>query len=301
MDYLQWFGPGDDSPEQEPPGEALTLATRPAFDAPVIVVEPEVAGLGAAGREVTRTPLATGGAWPRWSYATERVITLPLYVWAPTRAGFRTLVHRVATAFTATTPPAGEPRPGRLRVYRDDGSWRETWCVYESGLEAEETAGSDATWTHLVVQLVAADPWFYGPDRIGLRFEPEPGHSYLTPYETVSPDVQRATHTIDVDGDVPVAPVWTVTGPAASLTIRLDQGPGMRLLPLAAGETVAIDTATGTITDQPGRNRIGLLVWPESELFSLRPGANHLVLSLLGGIAGESLIELSYQPRYETA
>ena len=300
MDFLQWFAP-DASDSGTSDSDVVTLATRPAFDQPVVMVEPEVAGLGAAPREVTRTPLSTGGAWARWAYATERVITLPVSVWAPTRDGYRRLIRRVTTAFTASTPPAGTPRSGRLRVYRDDDSWREAWCVYESGLEGEETPGSDATWARRVIQLVAADPWWYGPDIIALRFEPDPTLSYLNPYQTVSPDVQHATHTIDIEGDVPVAPVWTITGPSASLTIRLEHGPGMRLLPLEPGKTIVIDTAAGTITDHHGRDRISLMVWPESEMFTLPPGENGLVLSLLGGIADQSAIELAYRPRYETA
>lgn len=285
-----------------PEGAALDL-TDPGGG---LLVQPGVEGFGAAPRTITRAPKATGGALARWSYSGERLLTLPVAVYADTTEDFLERRRRLTLAIARTAPAAGPPEPGLLRVTRSDGSWREISCIYLEGLAWTDDEGRGRVHDIAVIQLVAPDPWWYGAERAVLRFEPIPPRNYLAPYETVSPDRTIGDRTVNVAGDAPVSPVWTITGPAVSVTVRYADtstggGPGWTYGLVDQDETITIDVAAGTVTDQDGNNRVGGLSWPTSSLFELQPGRNLLTLSLTGGQADASAITLTYRPRHETA
>lgn len=264
---------------------------------------PDVDGLGAAPRATTRRALGTGGTFARWAHADERLITLPLLLVADDPNDFTRLRRDLTRAFTATTPAAGTPRPGTLRIARPDGTWRQVSCVYVDGLGWNEADGSGADHATAVVQLVAPDPWFYGPETVALRFgDTTVDRSYFAPYETVSPGRTLGNVTVNVDSDVAVDPVWKITGPATSVTIRYDpNGPGITYGTIPAGSTITVDVANSAVVDQTGANKIGSIGWPTSTLFQLQPGTANLLVSIIGGQPGQSGIELSFAPRFESA
>ena len=267
----------------------------------VMVLSEGVAGLGAAPRAVSRIPLPTGGSAVQWSRAEERIITLPLLLQAPTPGEFLALRRRVTRAFTQTTPAAGLPAKGTLRITRADGTWREISGVYLSGLEWEDSDRKGVDHDVIVVQLLC-DPWWRGESVQELEFAYVGNRDYLSPYETVSPDRTLGEATVNILGDVDALPVWTITGPATSVTVRYPgAGPGWTFGAIAAGVSVTIDVEKSTVTDSTGANRIANVAWPTSRLFTLRPGRNDLLLSITGGIEGTSSIRLTYRPRWETA
>lgn len=283
-----------------PDGDELDLMR--ILDDPPILLRPGVDGFGAAPREVARQALASGGGFGRWSHAAERTITLPMALHHPDPDAFLQLRRRVTRAFTATTPPAGTPRPGRLRVTRSDGSWREIAAVYLDGLGWADADGIGATDDLPVVELVAPDPWWQSGEQFTLQFGiPEP-RNYLDPYETVSAGRGLGSQTVTIVGEIPAAPVWTIHGPAESVTVRYaDAGPGWTFGAVDEDETITIDVGAATVTDQDGTNRVGDLAWPTSSLFRLPPGDTDLLLSMDGGEPGRSAIVLTYRPRWETA
>lgn len=261
----------------------------------------DVDGFGAAPRETTRADLATGGTWARWSHAAERLVTLPLLI-APAADALATR-RALTRAFLQTTPAAGAPRPGVLRVTRPDGTWRELSALYVDGLSWTEAEGSGVDWASAVVQLVAPDPWFYGPETIALAFsDTTSSRDYFHPYETVAGGRTLGSVTVSVDSDVNVDPVWTITGPAVSVAVRYEpDGPGFTYGALAAGRVITVDVGAGTITDETGANQAAGIGWPTSALFQLQPGDNALLLSIIGGQPGVSGISLRFRPRYESA
>jgi hypothetical protein len=228
-------------------------------------------------------------------------LTLPLAVLGDPST-FVQLRRDVALAFLSTTPAAGVPRTGTLRITRADGSWREIGCLYVDGLGWTDDAGQGITHDRVALQLLAPDPWWYGAEVVALDFATTAGRSYLAPYETVSPDRALGSGTVDVIGDAAVSPIWTITGPATSVTVRYsDSGPGWTFGAIDAGETITINVETYTVTDNTGANRIGNIAWLTSTLFQLSPGPNALLLSITGGVVGQSAIRLTYRPRWETA
>jgi len=258
-------------------------------------------GFGAAPRALTLRGLGQGGADARWSHAEERLLTLPLDISGETADEYLALKRLVTRLFLATTPRAGRPKPGTMRVTHGDGSWRELQAIYQDGLSWADEGTLGAFRIRPVLVLVAPDPWWYGDLTIGEEFAAATGRNYLSPYETVSPDQTLGSQQVLIESDVEVSPVWTVTGPASSVNIALVGGPELNFGSIASGEVITIDTERMTVTNALGTNRIGGLVWPTSELFLLDPGTNALELSIAGGTAGVSKIGLSYRPRWETA
>lgn len=302
-------------PEPPPPGPAtpsecvdVTWHAPDGSELPMMARGPGVhvlaggEGWGAAPRATTRRSLAVGGTMARWSHAAERLISLPLHLQAEDEAAMVTLRRRLARLMTQTTPPAGVPRPGTLRVTRADGTWREIDALYVDGLSWTDDTVAGPYIDRPVLQLVAPDPWWYGDATVALEFGPTQQRDYLDPYETVSASTRLGTVELDIAGDVPVSPVWTIAGPADSATVQYPDGPGWTFdTALTAGETVTIDVQQYTVTDATGANRIADLAWPTSTLFTLQPGPQELTLSLVGGVPDESEIRLEYRPRWETA
>ena len=259
-------------------------------------------GFGAAPRQVTTQALATGGTYPRWSSAGERLLALPLHFQAATTDELVDLRRMAARLFLATTPPASTPRPGRLRVTRGDGTWREIEAYYLDGLSWTDEWSFGPLMDRAVLQLLAPDPFWYGEIVVALDFGSAPGRSYLTRYETVSPDRTLGEVVVDVEGEVNADPVWTITGPADSTTIRYAaSGPGITLGAIAAGGSLTVNVEDKTITDHTGANRVASVAWPTSTLFQLQPGANRLLVSISAGVDGQSGVHLTYRPRYETS
>jgi hypothetical protein len=268
-----------------------------------VLTLPGVSGIGAVPRAVTRRPLATGGTVGRWSHADERLVAWPVEVYATDDpATYIALWRSFVTAFTQTSPPAGTPVTGTLRITRADATWRELDCTYLSGLEQADAEGEGYTSSTAVLSLLAGDPWWYGDTVIGVSFSFTSARSYLAPYETVSPTTTTGAQIITVIGDVDASPVWTLVGPATtSYTVTLPGGSFTFAAALTLGQSVTVDVGAGTVIDNLGANRIGSLVLPGAVLATLPVGVSVPVTVSIVGAGGGAGVNLSYRPRWESA
>jgi hypothetical protein len=260
-------------------------------------------GLGAAPRVLTLQPLATGGSVARWSHVDQRLITLPLHLQAANNQELVALRREVVSAFLSTTPAAGVPAAGTLRVTRSDSTWREIQAVYMDGLSGADETTLSPTVDRAVLQLVCPDPWWYGDREVAAEFtDATVDRNYLSPYETISTGRTLGAVLVEVSSDAAVSPVWTITGPAQSVTVRYaTAGPGWTYGSIAAGRSVTIDVEKYTVTDDTGASRIDNIAWPSSSLFQLNPGNNNLLVSITGGQDATSAVRLAYRPRWEAA
>nr|WP_306283713.1 phage tail domain-containing protein [Streptomyces sp. Termitarium-T10T-6] len=109
--------------------------------------------------------------------------------------------------------------------------------------------------------------------------------------------------TVDNDGDDDAYPVWTIKGPATTVT----------LTNVTTGQTLALTrTITGADTiviDTRERQQTALLngvtnLWPDlsddSSLWPLETGVNDLSLTVAGSTTDTS-VRMTYQPRYLAA
>jgi phage-related protein len=86
-------------------------------------------------------------------------------------------------------------------------------------------------------------------------------------------------------GDVDAYPVWTLTGPATSLTLQLGDRAFTVNSTLTAGQTLVIDTdpRLRTVTDGGGANRWPDVSLTDFDLWTLPPGTNAVTVTVTGG------------------
>lgn len=158
---------------------------------------------------------------------------------------------------------------------------------------ADEVAWTDTdasqpgpiTWTP-----PAARPWY-----------PFPG--WVRP---ASGQILGTAQTVINDGDLPIYPEWTVTGPTTGFTLSLvDQGVDLKWNgTLTAGQWVRIVTTPGKqqVVDQAGVNRYYQLDQVQEPVFwRLRPGSNVINATVSGVGAGTTLTLASRRRRWLTA
>lgn len=105
---------------------------------------------------------------------------------------------------------------------------------------------------------------------------------------------------VNVAGDTQTWPVWTIAGPASSLTLT-HEGQGRRLDlvgDIPAGTSVTIDTRPRqqAVYDSAGNNLMGRLAAGFS-LFPLDPGRNDISVAL-SGTTSDSAATVTYTPRW---
>jgi hypothetical protein len=263
-----------------------------------------VAGLGAAPYALTSDPHPRGGARLRHVQAQPRSITWPVMVQGATHEAFIANWRALARAFTDTLRNG----PGHLEVQRPNGSRRRIAVIYEGGFDTAGVAYGGITWDTAVLQLWCEDPYWIDPVARNVHREYGAGEDYLQPFPSVSSGQVLGATTVRNDGDVDVFPTWTISGPASLITFTNTTtseefsfdpsavGHGA----LAAGETMTIQTDPVRVRYQDGSNWVGGLNWPGAVLWGLAPGDNAVTFQLDGSGVG-SAVDMSYNPKYETA
>lgn len=257
------------------------------FGPPVAVEEEPVPGQpGTRFRDIRHEP---------------REFVLPLYLYndAPDPSPLHSQIRALVVAMDSTR---GE---GQLRVVTPLGDQREIRCRAVAGLDVKQSRGEGSSPRHqrLAVMFRAFDPYWYATSDV---LSPE----YITgaqatffpilPVRLSSSEV-FADIQVDNTGDLECWPVWYITGPGTSVTVRnLSTGKYLTTtFVLAVGEIATIDTRPGhkTVVRSDGLNLFGYIV---GSLWPLRRGSNALRVEM-GAATAASKVQLSYRFRYLTA
>lgn len=265
-----------------------------------------VSGLGAAPVTLTSDPSPRGGARVRHVQAESRTIVWPLHVYGTHQAEFLSRWRSLARAFTNTSRLG----PGLLEIARPDGSRRCISVYYQEGFEGQAQAGYGVTADTAILTLFCEDPYWVDPVPRIVHREHSVGEDFFVPFPSVSSSQVLGATTVTNPGDVVVWPTWAITGPASLVTFtRADTGEAFALDPNAAaiahgnlltGEQVTVRTDPPQVRYQDGTNWTGALNWPGAVLWGLPPGENAVTFQLDGSGPG-SAVDLSFNPRYETA
>lgn len=255
----------------------------------------EVGGLGAVEYELTATPHPRGGSRVQHAQPVSRVINWPLLVWGDTHTEFLTRWRTLARAFGLA-----RRRPGRLRIYRPDGSAREILVRFQDGFKGEP--GYGFTEDTSVAVLYAEDPFWRDVAPLTLRYAQGGTRQYLSPFPSVSSGRVLGVTSVWNPGDAEAWPSWTLTGPCDGITAtNRTTGDAFSLnYSLTAGQTVTITTDPPTVRGPSGQVLTWALNWPGAVLWHLEPGANDVDFAVVGALAGAA-VELSFVPRYETS
>lgn len=259
-----------------------------------------VTGLGIAPVENELVSIPSGhGALLRHTRLTEREIFLPVVLFG--RSYEECDEHR-DELMSLVDPTKG---PVRITVQshtrNEDSRWIE--AIYSDGLDGDYGSGHTG-YTHTLGLKFKAPAAFWSSDGLSRRWQIAPGvKPFISKTQNFFPVVLTSSSIagrfqIEVQGDQPVWPTWTVTGPGTDLTIEAG-GKRIRIDgALAAGEVITIDTATGDVyngtnTDGQLWSRISL----DTQFFQLAPGANTVKVTFTGADE-QSELSMAYNPQY---
>lgn len=264
----------------------------------------EVSGLGATPISMATDSAPYGGTTIRHIQPVARTVTWPLHIFGRNHTEFIARYRQLATAFTQTRRRG----PGKLVIGRPDGTEREIAAYYQAGFDS--SPGAAHLHDDVVLSLYCPDAYWQGREELTEYREYATSSSYLTAYPTISSAmVFGQTHILN-PGDVEAYPVWTITGPAETITVEnLTTGdsftvdpdaPGIAHGDLLADETITISTYPPSVIGPDGSVWTAALDWPGARLFPLEPGQTDISFGVVGAADG-TRISVSYRPRYETA
>lgn len=297
----------------------------PPGSQPEPVEMPQVSFTDPLGRVTTFTDWQNGWALqpgPRgWDMPTYQIVTdqspdidgeyvrsvrgqgkdliLPLAFWSDD--GRADYLARRRAFIRSLNPKLG---PGTLTVVQPDGEVRTIGCYYTAGMEGDE--GLDASgraWTIATVTMHAPSPFWLGAPVSTTWAAPGSGMWLPILPLAVSESQVLGSTTVTNDGDDIAYPVWTISGPATSMTLtNATTGETLVLTQtMSPGDTVVIDTRE--------RQQTALLngatnLWPNlsaaSVMWGLASGDNQLMLTVAGSTSA-TMLRLDYQPRYLAA
>ncbi|MER6601199.1 phage distal tail protein [Streptomyces parvus] len=231
--------------------------------------------------------------------AQGKTISIPIAFWAnDSRAAY---LARRRTFIRSLNPKRGQ---GTLTLTQPDGDARSIGVRYQDGMEGDEsldTAGR--RWCIGVITFVAPSPYWTGGE-VTTEWKNGVSGDFFPVLPLVVGDSQvLGAVTVDNDGDDDAFPVWTIKGPATTVTLT-NTTTGQTLVltrTITGADTIVIDTRE--------RRQTALLngvtnLWPDlsdaSALWPLATGVNDLTLTVAGSTTDTS-VRMTYQPRYLAA
>ncbi|MEV7268400.1 phage tail protein [Micromonospora aurantiaca] len=265
-------------------------------------------GLGAPATEITADPLADGGELVLNTWTGHRLILLPIRIGGSTPQQFDDRFDQLADWFGQTA----DLGPGTLEVARPGGRRRQIRAYLQDGFD-DDARGTGHVAATVLVTLYCPTAWFADVEPIEVPWRYSGGGARFLGtvggrrYPALSPGRALGDTTAVNPGKVPSYGLWTLTGPAATLTAtsaRLGGATFTLDLPRAilAGEQVTIDTdpLVSAVTGPAGEDWTGSLNWPGADLWPLMPGTNKISLVVTGSGVGTA-VSLAFAPLYRSA
>lgn len=256
-------------------------------------------GLGVAPTTFASAPVPGGhGSLLRGKRLDERPVFIPVLLEAAT-ADEADELREYLTRFVSPL----DPDPLYLRVQTSGREkWRELRVHYSGGLDGVFEKGAQA-WQTIGLEFRAFEALWRGEHET-ITKHVDPGlKPFLSTTEAFFPvlladAVVDAQLTLDIAGDAPTFPVWTITPPGEDLLI-VHTGTGQRFfLDGLITEPVTINMETWAITSATYPNgELWDRVSVDSTMFELLPGTNTLEFSMVGSTT-DSMVHVTYQPRY---
>lgn len=250
--------------EVESPGGVITFDEQEE-DGFGFQVE-RIRGLGMPSREPVFDEGVSDGRSLRGSRVAGKTLDVEATLTAPSVAVLRDRLNDLSTVL-------GYPLV--LRWLTAPGEGWEVDAVFTGGadfLHGYETADTDGNT-------------FIKPLTLTLETFNSP---YWRNVNTTSAVASGGVLTASNEGSVPAYPVWSIEGPAGSVTVSDGVHKFTVRRGLAAGERVIVDTERGTVESPAGRNRYDVLA-PAPSLFMLEPGTTHVAVSHTGLASGSPL------------
>jgi hypothetical protein len=264
------------------------------FDYSNYVLNPEFMGFGIPPAQVRIDPSAGDGGVFRHSKRGVRDIDLQVTILGTDRNDVQTKLRRLSRILQDTSGPTS------LHANYSTGEVLELQVHYVGGAESKWGSDAGLVWNRWVLSFQAPQPYWESDDveefvvttgNTGRGLLPQ-----LTKLQLTSSQVFGVI-TVDNAGDVPAYPVWYVRGPISDVEISYGGQSFSFTEPVADGETITVNTATGTVVDDLGTNRYSILA-PAPKLFRVDPGVSSITVN---GVAATTAAEvrLDYSPLFE--
>lgn len=192
------------------------------------------------------------------------------------------------------------PHLGEVSIKITDpgtGSVRAIKGLLVDGLTGDFGDDFHGNWQTLGLEFQCNSPWWESEERIiDLRLS-QADKPFISDWSPFFPIVigqatVNGNFIVNVSGDEPVYPKWTIVGPGADLVIS-NQSKSFKILKdFKVDEAVSIDMETGRL--EPDLWSYTTL---DSELFPLMPGDNTLTISMVNA-SKESRIQGVYRERF---
>ena len=284
---------------REGSGEMFTFDSTGTSGSPLVLIE-GAEGLGMAPTSWASSPRIAGhGSVVRGTHLGSREVFIPFLLDAGSASAFDLWMGRLAQLLSPL-----DPAPLILRVQpAGREAYREIEVGYKSGLEGngEQYRGD---WASIGLTLEAAEALWSGAPEITTKQVAPGSKPFISNTVSFLPvmigeSVVQGQVVVEVRGDAPTWPTWTITPPGSDLLIS-HLGSKQRFQILGSlTEPVTIDMGSGVLTS-PSKP-LGEL-WDQvppdkGSLFELRPGRNVMTFSMVGSTT-ESMVHMEYRPRY---
>ncbi|MEV1109932.1 phage tail family protein [Micromonospora sp. NPDC049751] len=234
---------------------------------------------------------AGDGARFRGKRDRPRDIDLPLYVAGQNREQLTELLDRLAIMLDGECT---------LRLVEDDGNdWSTKVHFVAGGNYAYGIDTNGERDLRTVITVRAGDPyWTYSRSISKKITNAGAGRGLVGKLASMKVSSSQAIGTILLEnaGTAPAFPLWVVVGPGRNFAAVSAAGRGFTWTgTLAAGETLTVDTQTGAVVDNLGRNRYSELA-AAPKLWSVPPGITEATASLESTTTASS-ITCTWRPR----
>lgn len=265
--------------------------------------QPGRTGFGMPDREVVYDSLPAGGGILRDIVDQVRVLALPLRIEGSTADQY---LARFARMQAACRHPRllGEVVPGTLTVGLPDGSSRSISALYNGGLDVTEDDMDDllmagASFPRL--EFLALSPYWVGGS-VSATWAIDASVTFFGAMPlTLSASQVLGEVTLDVPGDAPSPPIWTITGPGTPTLTNNTTGRSFAFADaISSGRTVTVDTRDDqlTVIDDLDADLYSTLE-PFPDLWPLEPGVNSLQVDMADATSA-SVISVTAPIRHQT-
>jgi len=224
----------------------------------------------------------------------KTVFSLSVTILGVDRAEVEYRLRRLARLIQDTSGPT------QLVADYDDGRSLSLDVHYTTGAESQWGEDEGLTWCKWVLSFKAPQPYWESTiiqsasvttGNTGRGLLPELSKLKITSSQAIG------VITVNNTGDVPVYPTYAVRGPVTNLFISNGSQSFSFNTSVLPGETITVNTATGTVTDDTGANRYSILN-AAPKLFPLLPGTSSITVN---GVEADTntRITLNYALQYE--
>ena len=264
------------------------------FDYSNYVLNPEFMGFGIPPAEVRIEQSAGDGGVFRHSKRGVRNIDMSVTIIGTDRADVQSKLRRLSRLLQDTSGPT------KIVANYSDATSVNLEAYYVGGAESQWGTDAGLVWNRWALSLQCPSP--YWESGIAEEFTVTTGNTgrgllpQLSKMRVTSSQVFGVI-TVDNAGDVPAYPTWYFRGPLSDLTVTNGTDSFSFTVPILEGETITINTETGSVTDDGGVNRYSDLA-PAPKLFRIPPGESSISINAVAA-SSNAEARLEYSPLYE--